>query len=88
MMAKAVRYLKYTMILHMFSAGYQSCISQLNSLTVLPNSCRLLFTTANIHAEGSSTGINDGTDSKGVTPSNGVTSFCRHQAEMNSDISF
>lgn len=35
----------------MFSAAYQSCISQLNGLVVLPNSCRLIFTTANSHAE-------------------------------------
>ena len=33
-------------------AGYQSCISQLNGLIVLPNSCRLIFTTANSHAKG------------------------------------
>lgn len=47
-----MRYLKYGMTLHMFSAGYQFCISQLNSLIVLPSSCRLIFTTANSQVKG------------------------------------
>lgn len=49
---KKIRYLKYMMILHMFGAGPQFCISQLNSFIVLPNPCRLIFTTAKSHTKG------------------------------------
>jgi len=76
-MAKTMRYLKWMMILHMFNAGYQSCISQLNGVIVLPNFCRLILTTSNrIQRDTYSTGIKDETDAKGVTPTNGVVSFC------------